>query len=347
MEKMNPFVLDKQSCQSLNLEDLAYILETLKANSYYGDIKWPDGYSPTEENEKKLKKEIENQLTQNNKEYSRYPNDYIHCLLSKYVYNNDLKEGDTIKDLNKWKILKIQNEFTQGNFNKILIYTAVLFVNESQKQLVLSHKGIEVEIKSLTKESGELNSTIKGIVMNEIVPQLVYCYEFTKEANDLAKDNDYYLSFTGYSNGAWLSEHSVFYSYKHFDNQKTKAVLCDSPGMVKTENDIKSNVINIENDFDLKDLNIINYLTAPCFSNSCNKHIGQTFRLFVDTNAFRKSTKWNDFLDNIKKVPIIGKKLVEDNKHIFFFLDGLYSMFNHDNLDLIIELFDSKSGKPS
>ena len=87
-----------------------------------------------------------------------------------------------------------------------------------------------------------------------------------------------FLSFTGFTNGAWLAEHSLYYAHKDFDHKKSKAVLFDSPGMCGTEQD----------NFSLEDMNVINYLTAPCFANSCNKHVGAVYRLFVNQEKFNK-----------------------------------------------------------
>ena len=64
--------------------------------------------------------------------------------------------------------------------------------------------------------------------------------------------------------------------------KKNKAVLFESPGVCKNEEElVKTGIISHERTFSLKDLNVVNYLTAPCFANSCNQHVGKVYRLFI------------------------------------------------------------------
>jgi hypothetical protein len=167
----------------------------------------------------------------------------------------------------------------------------------------------------------------------------------------IAVDNDYFLSFTGFSNGAWLAEHSLYYAHQDFNHIKSKAVLFDSPGMCKTEQELEeTGIISEEKKFSLKDMNVVNYLTAPCFANSCNKHVGAVYRLFVNQEKFNNLNLIPKIIDHIKEWPALGwlvKKIEELCTNYKFFLIGLASMFIHGNIDLIVAEFDEVTGKPS
>ncbi len=172
----------------------------------------------------------------------------------------------------------------------------------------------------------------------------------TKECVEIAVDNDYFLSFTGFSNGAWLAEHSLYYAHQDFKHKKSKAVLFDSPGMCKSEKELEeTGIISAEKKFTLKDMDVVNYLTAPCFANSCNKHVGAVYRLFINQEKFNKLNYITKIIGRIKKVPALGwlvKKLEEEFRNYEFFLIGLANMFIHGNMELIVEAFDKETGKP-
>jgi hypothetical protein len=168
---------------------------------------------------------------------------------------------------------------------------------------------------------------------------------------NIARKLNCFLSFTGFANGAWLSEHSLYYAHKEFKYKQGKAVLFDSPGMCKTEEELtKTGIISKERKFSLKDLNVVNYLTAPCFANSCNQHVGTVYRLFVNEEDFNNLNYVTEFIDRLKKVFGLGwfvEKLDDKLKNYKFFLIGLATMFNQGNMDLIVDVFDKRTGKPT
>ncbi len=158
----------------------------------------------------------------------------------------------------------------------------------------------------------------------------------TKSCVNIARREDCYLSFTGFSNGAWLAEHSLYYAHEDFKHAKSKAILFDSPGMCKTEQE-------------LKEMNVVNYLTAPCFANSCNRHAGAMYRLFLDQEKFNKLNYIPQIIQRFKEFPLLRrlvKKLENALKNYEFFFIGLANMFFHSHIDLIVELFEEKTGKP-
>ncbi len=174
----------------------------------------------------------------------------------------------------------------------------------------------------------------------------------TGKCIDIAIDNNCFLSFTGFANGAWLAEHSLYFAHKCFKHLKSKAVLFDSPGMVKSEQKLESTgIINKEKKFSLKDMNVVNYLTAPCFANSCNQHVGIVYRLFVNEENFLLDLE-DQFKEKLKDVPVLGwlvENISDSLKNYKFFLVGLATMFNHSKkIDLIVKEFNGGSnGRPN
>jgi hypothetical protein len=175
-----------------------------------------------------------------------------------------LKPGDPVKlnnqdkfnKANEWTIYDVYDVSTgligegktlDGNLNRVQICLGILYVNESRKQLVLAHKSIEADWKSVFSSVSGLSNTLDGILQNKIVPQLYACYEMTRIANEIAKEQKCFLSFTGFASGAWLAEHSVYYSHLDFKNTMTKGVLFESPGMVTTKEEfMRRGIINDE-----------------------------------------------------------------------------------------------------
>ncbi len=231
------------------------------------------------------------------------------------------------------------------------MYVSVLYLNESRKQLVLACKGLDKKCfkNFLSKdfdETTQLQDAVKGILNNEVIPQLYYCYEATRECVEIAKDLNCFLSFTGYANGAWLAEHSIYYANSEFEHKINKAVLFESPGMCKSEEEMeKTGIISRERKFSVKDLNVINYLTGPCFANSCNQHAGKIYRLFIYEDELAKEKILGELEKTISGIPGIGF-LFRKFKDYKFVLIGLSTMFNEEKLDLIINEFDAKTGKP-
>ncbi|RNA08260.1 lipase family, partial [Brachionus plicatilis] len=142
-------------------------------------------------------------------------------------------------------------------------------------QLILAHKGIESKIEDIFKEESSLNDQIQSVLCKEYVPQLVKCYEVTEFCFRKAIEKKCTLSFTGYSNGAWLSEYSIYFCEKYIKpmyrcqlNVDFKAVLFESPVIMRDENQSISNIIISEIQFDVRNLNIVNYLVSPNLMNS-------------------------------------------------------------------------------
>ena len=337
---MNSAILDYQQDANLNLDN---ILNEVKTNKQYGDIKWNYDNNSKEksQHEKSLIEQIERKLIENNEAFSRYPSDYIHCLMSLDSFFEHFKGTTRVFNNENWKILDQFSEYA-SNQTRDKLYSAYLYVNDEKQQLVLAYSGTIFNIPALFQINTTLNNQIESVILNQIIPQLVKCYEMTLQANKIAKSKNYYLSFTGYSNGGWLAEYSYYFSIRYFDNFKTKAVLFDGPGILQNANDNFFNTSSyFDNEFDPQNFNIVNYLTTPHFSNSINKHNGTTYRIFLDDKKNQDMKR--AFFDSIKnKFPQIYNCLITSR----FFLEGLLSILDFKRLELIKDLFDPITGVP-
>ena len=172
------FIYDATNCD-YSTKSLEEILKKVEQIKFYGDIKWPINHKSS-----KLVEDIETKLEENNNEFTRFPSDFIHAKMSKHVYDFEkLKEGQIAHFNNEpWKVLKIFTKYTgiigEANTitigaNRVYVYVAVLYMNESRKQLVLASKGIEASIfKSHISSHDALSNSLKGILCNETIPQL-------------------------------------------------------------------------------------------------------------------------------------------------------------------------------
>ena len=315
-------------------------------NSIVGNILWPQNIQNGAF--QKLKSKIEAKLIQNNENYKFHPTSFIHGLLSSHVYNN-FKVGDGVtfpnvehqyrnEFLKNWKVAKLFEDSTSG-------YYGAIYVNHADHQIVLAHRGTLMCPKDLIALDSPLKTDIDGILFGGIVRQQVYAYIATHEACELAKKNSYGLSTTGHSLGGWLAELSAFFCKKDFKCDNVQTVTFDSPGAFTHMRNARSNVINRETTFKMKDLDIINFLSAPNLVNCCNKHVGRSYRLFPNILTI------DDIKSKIiKKLPqFLGKILDEiikeglQNSH--FHINGVLSVSGH-SLDKLLETFDRQTHKP-
>ena len=302
----------------------------------------------------------------------RFPTDYIHCCLSEYVYNDITIEQPDVKQKGEptektietpvciKKGERVQHEGCEDfkveeiYEEESISYLSVLFLNEKKKQLVLAHRGIELSKSSfLIDDNNSLETQINGILVKALVPVMEKCYEITKrvieKVDEMEKNSKgkVYLSFTGFSHGAWLSEYSIYYAHSN-GYRKAKAVLFDSPGIFAKKSDPDSNIINDETTIKLTDFNVVNYLTAPSFTNSSGIHIGKCYRIFPK-NEKEKKKKLAIIKEVFDKIPcfgIFGQSILESIQDYKFFINGLYSMMNHDLLTDIKNEFNKNTGKP-
>lgn len=285
-----------------------------------------------------LVNKIESKIIQNNRKFKRYPSDFIHGVLSLHTYFES-KEGTPVEfdnasenvnynpHLASWKIHKIFTDKKSG-------YYSVLYVNKKDRQAVLAHRGTTIQLADLVKSKSPIQADIKGVLEGEIVSQQSEAFLSTQYAVQYVQENHYNLSITGHSLGAWFAELSVYYCHRDFSYPEARAVTFDSPGSVLSIKEAKSNIINRMTDFNVNTLDIVTYLSAPNFINTCNQHIGRVYRIFPHVPKADLIKNLGFF---IQKIPIIRDNL--------FFLWGFLSISGH-SLKFLLSTFDPISGKP-
>ncbi|MCC8462283.1 MAG: DUF2974 domain-containing protein [Rickettsia endosymbiont of Ecitomorpha arachnoides] len=285
-------------------------------------------------------KKIESKIILNNQNYKHHPTDFVHGLFSLHAYI-DSTENDVVKfavekennekvkirneQLKDWKLFKIFNK------PKIGRYYAVAYINENTKQIVLAYRGTTFEKLDLLKTNSPLKAHFKSVLGEEIVAQQAAAYETTGEITKYANENNYNLSFTGYSLGAWLAELSLYFAHRDFHYSKAKAITFDSPGL-NTKN-LPSHIHSHKTTFDARNLDITTYLSAPNFVNVCNPHINKAYRLFPEITAKHTSK----IINILNKTPLI--------KNYTPLLEGILSLSGY-LLDSMLDSFDPKTGKP-
>jgi trehalose utilization protein len=242
------------------------------------------GTLPPGEEAHTLRVKIEQKIIQNNTEYKRYPSDFIHGLLSSHVYQDaQLNENITFNKpecqhykryVKQWTVKSV---YDLPQFGK---YYAVSYINEQTRQLVLAHRGTTATWSDLFNKDSPAKTDLIGVLGGEIVAQQKAAYLATQAAATYAKENNYHFSTTGHSLGAWLAEFSVYYSVFEFGTS-AKAVTFDSPGSIKMES-FHPNIVSHDNARDIRDLEIVTYLSDPNFVNTCNRHVGQVYRIHPD-----------------------------------------------------------------
>jgi len=350
----------------LNQDNLEYILKELKASPNIGEIKWKN--KKEIENQDLIIK-IENELILNNKKYRSFSTDYIHCLLCShcnqtefdlnYKESNDLFDNDP-----KYNILKEQEWKVQEVF-KDKGYKSVLYINKRTKHLILAFEGIKLKISDFFLADSSIESVIYSMVSNiDIAPQTIFTYLHTQLAVELCKKKkieNYSLSFTGYGFGAWLAEQAIYFSMKEFSFEgfefdNVKAVTFDSPGSLDYLEILnESNISDTRNKFKLVDLNIVTYLSAPNFTNTCNGHLGKVYRIFTQTNQLIKTNEMVYSL--IEQIPneifktklrqCYDDKIQKSANKLTFFVNGFILLYLNDGLNLILNEFELNTGKPT
>jgi len=351
---------------SLDEEILEFIEDHLKNCPNIGYIKFNPNQERTQDINSKLES-IETQLIRNNNEYQPFANDYIHCLLCSHCYEIELtpnelellKDNKLLKDkqfFQETKYTVLKNEWKVKRLKIGKGFKNILYINNRRRQLVLAFQGVKLRVNDFfTNDDQIIDSAIYSMIANkEIAPQTESCFEITQQAIDICKKHEYSLSFTGYSFGAWLAEQAVYFSIKDFKFTNVKAVTFQSPGSFDYLSKLnESNVLNLERKIDLCDLNIVTYLSEPNFVNTCNQHGGQVYLIYTNTDHLFNADSFSyDLIEKISNDKIKRNlkkcydKYVKDHLNKYsFYINGFLSLF-HDGLDLILNEFDSKTGRP-
>lgn len=292
-----------------------------KMVEYYDSIRSNRQINKNEESriKKEQKKLLDSKITKQNEELEKY---------KKHIesWNEHLKG---------WEVDKV---FSSNEADK---YYSAVYINKQTGQVVLAHRGTDFTqiLSDLPQPDCSLKTDLAGVLGGKIVPQIIKAHEATKYATDHAKSKAYNLSITGHSLGAWLAELSIYFCHRDFEYHKAKTVTFDSPGSVIHMKNFASNIINPETEFNIKDLDITTYLSAPNFVNSCNQHVGKVYRLSPQIDIAEIVT---NIMNKLKNIPILGSNIDNDSP----LYKGFASIFGHSLTPLIAE-FNPKTGKPT
>ncbi|KAJ6216024.1 hypothetical protein RDWZM_010524, partial [Blomia tropicalis] len=244
---------------------------------------------------------------------------YNMCMFADIVYNDYKDEGKTkyIKNLpNGWKFLT-----TAENSSTLNGYFGATFWHPEREQVVIAHRG------TIPSKIGAVWTDIIGIYGNIVPSQMSSAVTFTHHVQRIFAEVDtkcgthFKIFITGHSLGAWLAQictFSVKYLTIKYDNtyfvksmvegHHAHTVVFDSPGC-------KPMLQQLQSDFDVRynnvdkisidSLDITSYLSAPNRINTCNKHVGKVYRVFIDlSDASFKSINYDiqtHMLSNILK----------------------------------------------
>lgn len=280
-------------------------------------------------------KNIIEKVNKNNKDYVRFPSDYVHVLCT--CHCNHLDDNELWSKLEQlgWEI---DQKLLDNNNN----YASVLYKNKVTKQLVLAFRGLKFKLENWCFEENRLEDKYYSIIGNEVTIQSSYAYLHSKTAFELSKSIHYSLSFTGHLFGAWLAEQSVYFCYEESKSTDVRAVTFDSPGSSSIIEELsKTNMHNkrSKNYEELaKILDIKTYLFSPSFVNTCNAHVGDAYRIFEKT----PTTDFDEFVIQ-KVIALIPKEKLRKKLEIwyykickpnmgkfYFYLCGLFTLLNDD-----------------
>ena len=139
----------------LKLDHLKKIYEALKDNTCASRIIWP---RTTESSPSFLdvKEKIRKKIKENIENYRRYPNDFVHALLSYHVYKDcrpsqEIELENYTQHLNEWKIHQVFTISKSG-------YYAAIYENSTTHNIVLAHRGTAPSLKQLFETDGPINT---------------------------------------------------------------------------------------------------------------------------------------------------------------------------------------------
>ena len=220
-------------------------------------------------------------------ELQHSPAPYECAVLSGHVYSDDLQEGDPVvwldphtqqvHALHGWAVYKILTENHEDLLSKAFQqlglpygYRGVIYLNAKKKQLVLAHRGTDLNNMSAIKT--DARSIAQNVIggQERIIPLLL------AEAITIAQQEKCSLAITGHSLGGWLAQITAFIAKAQYPEHHVKAITFDAPGAKPMLEQINARI----NPIPLDQLDITNYLSSPNLINAANPHlIGTTYRV--------------------------------------------------------------------
>lgn len=212
-----------------------------------------------------------------NKNYKYHPHDYVHGLLSKQTFKDNVLGDNLQGDLQNWQVQAIYDDKKNSG------YYGVLYVDACNCHTILAHQSISPNWWNVLSLNKAPSNQIEMLFGRTIVEQQVKSYIATQEAMSYSKQHQYHLSTTGFGFGALLAEISVYYGWWSL-NYKLKAVTFESFGSLALIDKLKANVRNNSSCVNLFKLDIVTYLTMPNMLN-CNGHLGTVYQIPLSSNS--------------------------------------------------------------
>ncbi|XWN34663.1 MAG: tetratricopeptide repeat protein [Roseivirga sp.] len=300
---------------ALTLDQLQALDTALATNTVLGYIYW--GTLPQDEPVQMLQAHINEKLVRNTLHYQYHPTDLVHGLLAKHVYKMPHHPGDHVYfaqawpempsafcDLRQgWTIAQVNDDRNHSWADAMGInggpashgktgFYSVLYANESSHQAVLCFQGTKIEgLRDLVSKRSDAEADINGILAAEVHKQQYLAYEATQQAIQFARERGYHLSITGHSLGGFLAELAVFFCYNDFGYRAVAGIVFDSPGSLDWLQGVQSNIESRATSFQVRDLPITTYLSAPNPINSGDGHLGLVYRLYPETMALPRTAQ--------------------------------------------------------
>jgi hypothetical protein len=227
------------------------------------------------------------------------PTDYIYAQLAAQVY--EANGGTHLPS--GWVMLEVCDNLDRDG------YFGTAYVHQQTQQIIIAHRGTELPhspsstteteiskighvfaslkdyVAQISNSMKDISTDINGIVRLMITSQQISALEFALAIQK--QYPDYTLSFAGHSLGGWLAQICTY----HFmvENHYTWCVTLDSPGARDIIEEMHARYLDsippsILGTF-LERLDITTYVSSPNLINSCNRHLGTVYRLYVPFSA--------------------------------------------------------------
>ncbi|MEL6607160.1 MAG: Mbeg1-like protein, partial [Bacteroidota bacterium] len=231
-------------------------------------------------------------LPNNLLELRHSPSPYECAVLSTHVHQEATQAGRAIlvednkikHNLQDWKVLKT---FHPDKLSKVwqqlgLSYhcQAILYCNETKKQLVLAYKGLEL--------SNMANAIPDADTKHVMAIQKKVIIDLLTEALGIAQEQQYSLTVTGHSLGGWLAQLTAFMAQQLYPEQHVKTIAFDSPGARPMLEHLNAGPDAIQLDY----LDITNYLSTPNLINASSPQMGTVYQVAFKRFS-RKPTEYD------------------------------------------------------
>lgn len=198
-----------------------------------------------------------------------------------------------------WEIKNIFNDTSNTG------YFGVMYLNQSQKKIIIASRGTNVGEPIAAHK--DLNDDMNGILLNNVILRQIIAVEFVLNSirrfmEEYPEDYlNYQYGLTGHSLGGWLTQIALYHltdiyldscnSNSDHIFPEVRAIVFDSPGARDMLKKLQSNIPSARR-FNIDHLNVINYVSSPNVINTCHRHIGLLYRVYVDLSGITNPMNW-------------------------------------------------------